>query len=202
MNKVLKVGLTGGIGSGKTTVAKIFEILGIPVYYADDASKRLYTTDSDLRDAIKKHFGEELYKGNEINKKLLAEIVFRDKNKLALLNSLVHPRTIRDANDWMERQSTPYLIKEAALIFETGSDQYLDFVIGVRAPEGLRIDRAIQRDNLSRQEVLLRFEKQMNEKKKLERCNFLITNDENHLVLPQVLQLHEKLIEMARIHSV
>ncbi|GAC1425073.1 MAG: dephospho-CoA kinase [Flavisolibacter sp.] len=202
MNKVLKVGLTGGIGSGKTTIAKIFEILEIPVYYADDASKRLYKTDSELRDAIKKHFGQQIYTGNEINKKLLAEIVFKDKNKLALLNSLVHPRTISDANDWMERQSTPYLIKEAALIFETGSDQYLDLVIGVWAPEDLRLNRAIGRDNLSRQEVLLRFEKQMNEEKKMQRCNYIITNDETLLVLPQVLQLHEKLLEMAKIHSV
>ncbi len=199
MNKVLRIGLTGGIGSGKTTIAKIFECLDIPVYYADDAAKSLYKTDSGLRAALKKHFGDEIYNGNEINRKLLREIVFQDTNKLALLNSLVHPRTISDANAWMERQTAPYLIKEAALIFETGSDQYLDFVIGASAPKDLRIARAMERDNISRQEVLLRIEKQMDEAKKMELCHYRINNDEAHLVVPQVLKLHEELLQMATI---
>ena len=129
---MLRIGLTGGIGSGKTIVAKIFELLDIPVYYADEASKRLYHTDKELMMNIKKHFGEEVYTNDQLNRSKLAEIVFNSPEKLELLNNLVHPPTIRDAEQWMARQTTPYIIKEAALIFESGSAAGLDYVIGVR----------------------------------------------------------------------
>ena len=131
---MLKIGLTGGIGSGKTTVARIFEILQVPVYYADEASKRLYRTDKELMANLKKHFGEAVYTNDELNRSILAAMVFNDPEKLALLNRLVHPPTIRDASEWMEKQRTPYVIKEAALFFESGSVSDVDLVIGVRAP--------------------------------------------------------------------
>src|ERR1043165_4021176 len=137
----LKIGLTGGIGSGKTTVAKIFELLNVPVYYADSASKRLYQTDKELMANLKKHFGEDIYTNEQLNRQKLAAIVFNDKNKLELLNSLVHPPTIRDAEEWIGKQTTPYVIKEAALLFETGSAAGLDYVIGVSTPTHLRIKR-------------------------------------------------------------
>src|SRR6476620_11673239 len=127
---MLKIGLTGAIGSGKTTVAKIFELLGVPVYYADEASKRLYHTDPELMRSLREHFGEKVYTNDQLNRSYLAEIVFNDPEKLSLLNSLVHPPTIRDAVQWMERQTAPYLIKEAALLFESGSAAGLDYVIG------------------------------------------------------------------------
>jgi dephospho-CoA kinase len=191
---VLKIGLTGGIGSGKSTVAKIFELLNVPVYYADEASKRLYHTDKTLMAGIKKYFGEDVYINDQLNRSKLAEAVFDDPKKLELLNSLVHPPTIRDAAEWMQKQTTPYIIKEAALLFESGSVAGLDYVIGVKAPLHIRIKRVMDRDNVSREQVLARINRQMDEEIKMRLCDFIINNDEQELVIPQVLKLHEKLI--------
>jgi dephospho-CoA kinase len=190
---MLKVGLTGGIGSGKTTVAKIFEVLGIPVYYADDAAKRLMNTDSTLKEAIIKNFGDQCYFNDELDRRYLASVVFNDKEKLKLLNSLIHPATIRDAEEWMKQQTTPYIIKEAALLFESGADKHLDYIIGVASPLSLRIKRAMQRDGVTEEEVMKRLSRQMNEELKMKKCNFIITNDEQQLVLPQVMELDKKL---------
>ena len=187
-----KVGLTGGIGSGKSTVAKIFEVLGIPVYYADDAAKKLMNTDEELKASLIKNFGEQTYQNGLLNRSYLASVVFTDKEKLELLNSLTHPATIRDANRWIEEQTSAYIIKEAALLFESGANEYLDHIIGVFAPEELRIKRAMTRDNITREEVLQRMNRQMDEETKMKLCNSIITNDEQTLLIPQVLQLHEK----------
>ncbi|HZF66239.1 MAG TPA: dephospho-CoA kinase [Chitinophagaceae bacterium] len=194
LKKPIKIGLTGGIGSGKTTVAKIFELLGVPVYYADAASKKLYHSDAELKQDMQKHFGEQIYKNEILDKGQLAAIVFNDEKKLALLNGLVHPRTIRDAEEWMERQTAPYVIKEAALIFEGGSASGLDFVIGVRAPKHLRIKRVMDRENISRNEVLTRMQRQIDEEIKMRLCDFVIVNDEQQAVIPQVLALHQKFL--------
>lgn len=118
---MIRVGLTGGIGSGKSTVARVFEVLGIPVYYADEATRQLMNTDEALKKEIINNFGEESYSNGQLNRPYIASIVFNDKEKLELLNALTHPATIRHANDWMQQQTTPYVIKEAALIFESGS---------------------------------------------------------------------------------
>ena len=195
---MLKIGLTGGIGSGKSTVAKIFEVLGIPVYYADDAAKKLMNTDEELKLKIIKHFGAESYINNELNRAYISKKVFDNKENLEILNSFVHPATIRDAENWMKNQKTSYAIKEAALIFESGSEKYLDYVIGVSAPESLRINRTMQRDNVSEHEVKNRIENQMNEEKKMSLCNFVITNDEQQPLLPQAIALHEQLLELAK----
>lgn len=189
---MLKVGLTGGIGSGKSVVAKVFESLGIPVYYADDAAKQLMNTDATLKAAIIKNFGKECYKNGQLDRKYLASIVFNNKEKLQLLNSLTHPATIADANKWMQRQKAPYIIKEAALLFESGANKGLDHVIGVSSPLSLRLKRVMQRDGLSKEEVMQRMNKQMDEDKKLKLCDFIIVNNEEELLLPQVLELHKK----------
>lgn len=194
---MLKIGLTGGIGSGKSTAAKIFEILNVPVYYADAASKRLYHTDAELMANLKKHFGEEIYNNKELNRVKLAQLVFSDAEKLTLLNSLVHPPTIRDAEAWIEQQTTPYIIKEAALLFESGSVRSLDYVIGVQAPQHLRIKRAMDRDGVTRDEVLTRINRQMDEDIKMKLCDFHIQNGEQESVLLQVLELHRRFLEMA-----
>ncbi len=195
---MLKIGLTGGIGSGKSTVARIFEILGIPVYYADNAAKRLMNTDPALREQIIAAFGAEAYTGGQLNRQYLAQQVFQDEKKLTKLNSLVHPATIYDAENWIAAQASPYTVKEAALIFESGSEKLLDYVIGVSAPQELRIQRTMQRDNISREEVLKRIQQQMDEKLKMERCNFIVYNDEEQPVLPQVIALHRQLLELAK----
>jgi dephospho-CoA kinase len=189
---VLRIGLTGGMGSGKSVVAKVFETLGIPVYYADDAAKKLMNTDKDLKAAVIKNFGEESYANGELDRKYIASIVFNDKEKLGLLNSLTHPATISDAEEWIKQQTSPYIIKEAALLFESGANKNLDFVIGIDAPLSLRIKRVMARDGISEEEIMKRINRQMDEKEKMKRCDFVIINDEQQLVIPQVMDLHHK----------
>lgn len=186
---MLRIGLTGGIGSGKSTVAKIFETLGIPVYYADDASKRLLNEDEPLKQMIRQHFGEAVYSNGILNRKELAAQVFDNAEKLALLNSIVHPATIKDAEEWMKAQNAPYAVKEAALIFESGSQAQLDKVIGVYAPVAVRISRVMQRDGVTREDVTSRMNRQINETIKMRLCDYVITNDEQQLLIPQVVQL-------------
>ncbi len=192
---MLRIGITGGIGSGKSTVAGIFSVLGIPVYNSDNASKRLMAGNENLKRNIIASFGESSYVNGTLNRKYLAVQVFNDPKKLILLNSLVHPATINDARQWMEKQKSVYVIKEAALIFESGSNEFLDFVIGVQSPRELRIERALKRDNVTREEIEARMKLQMDEDEKMKRCNFIIVNDEQQMLIPQVLSLHEKLLK-------
>jgi len=193
-----KVGLTGGIGSGKTTVAKIFEMLSVPVYYADNAAKRIMNEDDELKKAIQDQFGAAAYKNGELDRDYLASKVFRQPKQLELLNSLVHPATIRDAAGWMEQQKAAYTIKEAALIFESPAAEQLDYVIGVYAPVELRIKRTMERNNISHDEVLQRMNNQLDEKIKMKLCDFIIYNDEQQLLIPQVIQLHQKLLTISK----
>ena len=193
---MLRIGITGGIGSGKSTVSKIFEVLGIPVYYADDASKRLMNEDDELKEKLRSTFGDKTYVDGQLDRAYVAAIVFNDPGKLVLLNSIMHPATIKDAEKWMLRQTTPYAIKEAALIFESGSQEYLDKVIGVYAPVAVRIHRVMQRDNVTREEVLSRMNKQIDEDMKMRLCDYIITNNEQELLIPQVIELHKKFLAM------
>jgi dephospho-CoA kinase len=196
---MLRVGLTGGIGSGKSTVAAIFETLGVPVAYADQEAKRLMNEDAGLREAIIRHFGAGAYTGSALNRKYLAEQVFNDPVRLELLNSLVHPVTIREGERWMQELAGrhPYAIREAALIFETRAAGQLDFIIGVYAPEALRIHRVLQRDNTTREDIHRRMRYQIDEDIKMRLCDAVIRNDEQTAVIPQVLALHERLIALA-----
>jgi dephospho-CoA kinase len=195
---MLKIGLTGGIGSGKSTVAKVFETLGIPVYKADDEAKRLMSTHPVLIQKIKDHFSAEAYQNGQLNKPYLSAVVFKDKKKLELLNSLVHPFTIEDGKAWMLRQKTPYAIKEAALIFESGSQGDFDQIIGVYAPETLRIHRTIQRDKTDKDKVRSRMENQIKEELKMKLCDEVLINNEQQLLIPQIIALHEKLLVIAK----
>lgn len=195
---MLKIGLTGGIGSGKSTVAKVFESLGVPVYKADDEAKKLLAINPQLINLIKKHFSEEVYKEGKLDKAYLASVVFNNKEKLNLLNSLVHPFTIEDGKSWMKRQQTSYAIKEAALIFESGSQGEFDFIVGVYAPETLRIHRTIQRDKTDKERVRLRMQNQIKEEIKMKLCDEVLINNEQKLLVPQIIALHEKLLAKAK----
>jgi dephospho-CoA kinase len=197
---MLRVGLTGGIGSGKSTVAAIFGILGIPVASADAEARRLMNEDPALREAISREFGAQAYTGGRLDRKWMAEQVFNDPARLAVLNSLVHPVTISEGEKWMEQQakSHPYAMREAALIFESRGAAHLDLIIGVYAPEALRIHRTMQRDHSTREEVLRRMSNQIDEDMKMRLCDAIIYNDEQRPVIPQVLALHEKLLDLSR----
>ncbi len=188
---MLRIGITGGIGSGKTTVAKIFETLGIPVYNADDASKRLMNENAAIKEILIQHFGIETYKNDQLNRPYLSTVVFNNPEKLLQLNAIIHPATIKDAADWMQQQTSKYVIKEAALIFESGSHEYLDKVITVFAPKSLRIHRAMQRDNVSKEEIEKRMNQQIDENIKMRLSDYVIINDEQQLLIPQVMKLHE-----------
>ena len=186
---MLSVGLTGGIGSGKTTIAAVFNALGIPVYNADAAAKRLMNEDEVLKRQLLDMFGEGLYKKNQLDRAYLANIVFGNKEKLKALNNLVHPLTIADATQWFQKQTSPYAIKEAALIFESDSWKDLDAVIGVSVPETVRIQRVMKRDNIDAQQVAARMTQQMDEAQKMSKCDYIITNDDVSLVMPQILKI-------------
>ncbi len=192
---MLTVGLTGGIGSGKTTVARIFEVIGIPVYYADLEAKRIMNEDKHLRSQLTELFGKEVYVNGSLNRSHLAAFVFKDKDSLRQLNALVHPVTIADSERWMKAQSSPYALKEAAIIFESGSDSKLDYVIGVSSPIELRIKRVMERDSISAAQVERRMQNQMQEDDKMNLCDFVIFNNEQQLLIPQVMALHEKLVQ-------
>lgn len=174
-------------------VAKIFETLGIPVYYADERTRQLMNTNETLKSSIILHFGNEAYTSNQLDRSYLASVVFNDKEKLNLLNSLTHPVTIQDAETWMNKQTSPYTIKEAALLFESGANEKLNYVIGVYAPQHTRVKRVIARDGLTADEVMKRISRQIDEETKMKLCDFVIKNNEEQLVIPQVIELDKKL---------
>ena len=198
---MLKIGLTGGIGSGKSTVARIFEVLGIPVYYADDAAKKLMNNDQNLQKQIIQHFGKESFINGKLNRAFLADVVFSNPAKTKLINSIIHPATIADAKKWMEKQNAPYSIKEAALIFEANAEKNLDLIIGVSSTYELRLQRVMQRDGINKGAVEKRMQNQMDENKKMESCDFVLNNNETELLIPQILALHKKILQnIERLH--
>lgn len=200
-NKVLKIGITGGIGSGKTTASKMFEELGVPVYYADERAKYLMQHEHFLIDEIKRNFGEEVYENGQLNRQLLASKVFYDKEKLSLLNSLVHPAVFRDTERWITEQeitNAPYVLKEAALIIETGSHKFLDKLIVVTAPQHIRAKRVAERDNISLADLMARMQNQLPEEEKVKYADFVIVNDSDKEHLKQqVLKIHQQLVELS-----
>jgi dephospho-CoA kinase len=192
---VLKVGITGGIGSGKTTVCKVFETLGIPIYYADDRAKFLMNTDEFLVTEITKLFGEQAYlsKG-ELNRPHLASIAFSNKKVLQKLNGLVHPVVHQDSEKWFSQQrNVPYVLKEAALHFETGGYKMLDKMITVFAPKEMRIERVMKRDNRTVEEVEARINNQMPDSEKVKLADFVIYNDGSQSLIQQVYRIHKVL---------
>ena len=192
---MLKIGITGGIGSGKTTVCKIFELLNIPIYYADDRAKQLMVEDKNLIAAIKKTFGETAYYSDgTLNRTHLATIAFNDAEKLAQLNAIVHPAVAEDGVRWQklqEKKGALYTLKEAALLFESGSHKRLDKIISVFAPKVLRIERVLQRDQTSKEAIEARMNKQIPEAEKLELAHFIINNNGEQQLLPQIMNIHQ-----------
>jgi dephospho-CoA kinase len=183
------IGLTGGIGSGKSVVAIVFATLGIPVFNADDEAKRIMQTSPEIKTKLIEQFGLEIYNENGLDKEKLASIVFNDPFQLQLLNAIVHPVTIQAAKDWAAKQTTPYVIKEAALIFESGTADGLFKVIGVTAPLSLRTHRVMQRDGITKDQVDARMRNQISDTIKMRLCDYVIENNNQQMVIPQVLEI-------------
>lgn len=175
MTKV--IGLTGGIGSGKTTVANYFEEMGVPVYIADDGAKRVMQSKNILKE-VKSAFGGNIFDGDVLNRAKLAQVVFNDKEQLAKLNAIVHPAVKLDFEEWMkEHKNQDYVIYEAAILFESGRYKDCDVIITVTAPEEVRIDRVIKRDKTTREQVVSRMKMQWNDEKRISKSNFVINNN-------------------------
>lgn len=197
---MFRVGLTGGIGAGKTTVAKMFEVLGVPVYYSDFKAKKLMTEKADLVQQIKAAFGNSAYLWDgSLNREYLAERVFLHPEQLHKLNSIVHPALWKDAVEWSESQAPKkYTVQEAAILFETGGYKNMDANIMVYAPMEERIKRTMSRDKIDRHAVLARIDKQMPEEEKMALVDYIIYNDGTQSLVSQVVQLHHQLIEKAQ----
>ena len=196
---MLKVGITGGIGSGKTTVCRIFESMGVPVYYADDRAKWLMSNDVNLISCIKSLFGEVAYRNDgTLDREHISGIVFKNKTKLSALNAVVHPAVASDAAAWFDSQSSSaYALEEAALLIESNSYLKLDKLILVTAPLEIRIDRIVNRDSTSREKALERIKNQMPEEEKMTYADFIIKNDGLKMLLPQVRAIHLELLALA-----
>jgi dephospho-CoA kinase len=193
---MITLGITGGIGSGKTTVCRILEVLGIPVYYADVRAKQLYKENAGVMQAVKKLFGDDIYRRGELNKAEVARRVFNDKFLLQKLNAIVHPSVEKDFAKWAaDHSDKPFVVKEAAILFENGGYKKLDLNALVTAPEELRIKRVVKRDGISEDQVKERIRNQWPDEKKIPLADFVIKCDEEHLVIPQVMEIMERLKE-------
>jgi dephospho-CoA kinase len=199
MQKPIQIGITGGIGSGKSLICKIFGVFGVPAYDADSRAKNLMTTDGILIEQIKKEFGSLSYDaGGVLNREFLSTTVFAKKDKLNQLNALVHPRVAVDYKQWVEEHTgSKYVLKEAALLFESGSYKMLDRIILVTAPQEIRIKRVLARDShRTKEDVEKIIQNQLSEEEKEAKANFIIRNNESELIVPQVLDLHKRFNSM------
>lgn len=190
---MLKVGITGGIGSGKSIICEVFKSLNVPVYNADKKAAQLVETNPQIRSEIINEFGDQSYTGSGYNRKYIAEKVFNDKSLLNKLNRIIHPAVAEEFYQWMENYKVPYVIEEAAILFESGANEKMDEVIVVDAPEDLRISRVMRRDGLSRKDIKARVLNQWPTDKLLALADWIIDNSDKTLVLPQILKIHNTL---------
>lgn len=199
MSKPVSVGITGGIGSGKTTVARIFEALGIPVFIADDEAKKILHNNSDVKAGLVELFGNDvLNQDGSVNTTQMAEKMFPDASLRAKVNALIHPKVGAAFEAWREKQKAPYVLKEAAILFETGSYKQNDFNILITAPEKLRIERVMKRNGFSEAQVRERMKTQWTDEEKTPLADFVIENDGDQMLIPQVMKVHDRLMLVSR----
>lgn len=188
------IGLTGGIGSGKTTVARIFSMLNVPVYNSDDAGRKITDKNPLVKSAIKNQFGDDMFDENEnLNREKLSAIVFNDSSALAKLNAIIHPAVAHDFKMWCANQSSPFVIKETAILFEHGLDKQLDGVIVLEAPDDLRIKRVMHRNGITEDAVRQRIQQQLPQDELISRADWVIHNNEEQLLIPQVLEIYSRI---------
>jgi dephospho-CoA kinase len=193
---MIVVGLTGGIGSGKTTIAKSFEALGVPVYIADDEAKALMNQSKVIKRKLIDLFGEMAYFEGKLNRPYLAEKIFNDKSLLSQMNGIVHPKVASHFKRWLNKQSTPYIIKEAAIIFENNLESQYDYIITVVANQDLRIRRIMKRDNASETKIKSIMRNQLSDEEKIKKSDFVITNNTLELAKSQVIEIHQQILQI------
>lgn len=191
---MFRLGVTGGIGSGKSTICKIFEVFGIPYFSADDSAREIMDSDKQLSASLIKIVGADIYSDGVINRKKLARLIFNDKLLLGKVNSLVHPYVFRAFDKWCELQTAPYVILDAAILYESGGEKYADCIVAVTAPLEERISRVVERNMMKRDEVVARISNQISESELLTRADFVIDNSDNRMVIPQVLEIHNQVL--------
>ncbi|MBN8695959.1 MAG: dephospho-CoA kinase [Bacteroidetes bacterium] len=192
---MIKVGITGGIGSGKTTVCKLFELLGVPVYYSDTEAKKLLDEDEVVKQQIVDLFGHDVIdESGKVDRKKMAALVFNNKERLEQLNAVVHPAVAQHFEAWCKKQTNVFILKEAAILFESGAHKQVDKVIVVSAPLDLKVERVIKRDKVAKEEVLKRINNQMPDEEKVKLADHVIYNNEKELLIPQVIAVYQQLI--------
>jgi len=191
---LLKLGVTGGIGSGKTSVCRVFSVLGIPVFTADLEAKDIMDNDREIIQYLNSIAGKDLYPDGSLDRAELANLIFNDQDLLHKVNSLVHPIVFGNFLQWVEKQNTPYVIMEAAILFESGGSEYVDRVVTVIAPVEERIERVVRGNKLTRELVLARIRNQMDDDLKIKQSDYVIHNAENDMIIPPILDIHEDMI--------
>lgn len=195
---MIKVGITGGIGSGKSVVSKLLEILGFPVYYSDSMAKQLINNSPVIINSLKRLYGDDIYINDTINKKKLASIIFNSKTELNKVNSIVHPLVAIDFNNWVTMQDSEIVFNESAIVFESSIENRFDYIIGVVAPLDIRIDRAFNRDRTSRKEIIERINNQVPQDYIIENCDYIIENHSSHILLSQILDILDSINKESR----
>jgi len=201
MKPRFKLGITGGIGSGKTSVCRVFEVLGIPVFSADSEAREIMENDNDIIAGINYITGKDLYKNGSLNRAELASIIFNDTTILKKVNSLVHPAVFDRFAKWTLIQSTPYVIMEAAILFESGASVVVDKIATVVAPVEQRMKRVVLRNKLSQEQVMERMRNQIDDEERIRQSDFIISNSENDMIIPSILKIHNEILTFLNTQS-
>ena len=192
-----RLGVTGGIGSGKTTVCRIFRVLGVPVFVADNVARDLMSSDDEIRTQLNRIAGKDLYLSGSLDRKELARLIFNRPDLLRKVNETVHPSVLRQFDNWATAAESPYVIMESAILFEAGADSLVDRVATISAPVEERISRVMGRNDLSREEVIGRINNQLEDEEREEQSYYIINNSDNEMIIPEILKIHEDMLRIA-----
>jgi dephospho-CoA kinase len=195
---VMKLGVTGGIGGGKTSVCRVFSVLGIPVFSADDEAKEVMDIDTGIILRINTIAGKNLYTGGSLDRTELAKLIFNNSSLLEKVNSLVHPVVFNRFREWEKKQNAPYVIMEAAILFESGASKVVDRIVTVVAPIEERVNRVIHRSNFTREQVMERMRNQMDDDERIKKSDYVIQNSEDDMIIPAVIRIHEDILEYVK----
>jgi len=195
-NQCLKLGVTGGIGSGKTTVCKVFAVLGIPVFSADTEAKRIQDSDRDLQIKINSLAGKDLFASGKLDRTEMAKLIFRDSDLLAKVNSIVHPAVFEYFGEWLKKQDSPYAVMEAAILFESGAYRMMDRIVTVVTPMEERIERLVKGNKLTREQVTERIKNQIDDESRIRQSDYIIFNSENDTIIPAILGIHREMLKL------